>query len=613
MKRKKEEQVLSPKIQELEKMVDDQTSFKMADKNKDKLKGYKGIKRLSKYYLKHKKSCAIIIINFLLVAVINFLVPIYSAKSLASLTIADFHNCIVFALVVLGLCLVSKGFNYFFQREYIIMNSRLMFDLRQDLMRAVNDTTMSKIDKTNSGVFIDRITSDAGTCSNVILEIFLTVIDLLSSFCFFVYIAFLNIWIFLAFLVFLVAVFLIDTYQMKVWFKGFRGIRKRREIAMGSYTEQVRGVRDIKSLNIKEAMLEDSGEKYGYVLEKNKKEEFRQARIKILFRSSIVDILEMAVLIFGIVLIKHDILTLTAFLVVYFYRSHVLSLSKILGNMKQKVTNGELCAQRVFEVIDTFPKEHFGNDELPENFVGKIDFEDVEFGYEEGNKILKGVSFEIEPNKTTAIVGKSGCGKSTILSLINNLYVKDKGCIKIDGVEIGNLSENALRNAVGVVTQNPYIFNASIRNNLLYVKPDATEEEMWNALKLAQIDTFIRTLDQGLDSMVGENGVMLSGGQKQRLAIARVLLKNSKIIVFDEATSALDNKSQGSIVKELEKLKSNHTILVVAHRLSTIVDADKIIVIDDGKKIAEGAHKSLMRNCSIYKDLYESEESASVI
>lgn len=594
-------------------MVDEQISFKIADNNKDKLKGHKGIKRLSRYYLKHKKLCAVIIINFVIVAILNFLVPIYSAKSLAGLTVADFDGCIKFSLIVLGLCLVSKGFNYVFQREYTKMNYNILYDLRQDLMRAINSTMMSKIDKTNSGVFIDRITSDVGTCSNVILEIFLTVIDLLSSFCFFVYIAFLNIWIFLAFLVFLVAVFLIDTYQMKVWFKGFRGIRKRREIALGSYAEQVRGVRDIKSLNIKESMLEDSGEKYGYVLERNKKEEYRQAGIRILFKGSVVDVLEMAVLVFGITLIKNDILTLTAFLVVYFYRSHVLNLSRILGNIKQNVVNGELCARRVFEVIDEFPKENFGTAELPDDFSGRIEFNDVEFGYEKGTPILKGVSFEIEPNKTTAIVGKSGCGKSTILSLINNLYIKDKGSIKIDGIEIADLTENSLRNAVGVVTQSPYIFNASIRNNLLYVKPDASEEEMWNALRLAQIDTFIRGLEKRLDSMVGENGVMLSGGQKQRLAIARVLLKNSKVIVFDEATSALDNKSQGSIVKELENLKSSHTVLVVAHRLSTIVDSDKIIVIDDGKKISEGTHKTLMKSCPIYKDLYESEESASVI
>jgi len=217
------------------------------------------------------------------------------------------------------------------------------------------------------------------------------------------------------------------------------------------------------------------------------------------------------------------------------------------------------------------------------------------------------------PNKTTAIIGKSGSGKSTMLSLIGKLYDPTSGKILIDGTNLNDLTEDSLRNAIGIVNQNPYIFNASIKNNMKYVKPDATEKEIWEALDKAEIGDFVRELDDGLDSMVGENGVKVSGGQKQRLAIARVLLKGNKVLVFDEATSALDNSSQSKIVEELDALKDDHTIIVVAHRLSTIVNADNIVVLDDGKILAEGTHKQLMQNCELYKNLYLEEEKKKQI
>lgn len=226
--------------------------------------------------------------------------------------------------------------------------------------------------------------------------------------------------------------------------------------------------------------------------------------------------------------------------------------------------------------------------------------------------MLKNLSCNFEANKTTAIVGKSGSGKSTILSLINKLYTIKKGQILLDGVDINTLTEDSLRNAVGVVTQSPYIFNCTIRENLNFIRPNITEDEMIVALKRAQIYDFVEKLENGLDSKVGENGVMLSGGQKQRLAIARVLLKNSPIIVLDEATSALDNKSQAKIVKAIDGLKKDHTIIIVAHRLSTIVNADKILVLDDGKIVDCGTHLQLFNKSPIYTDLYQSEEMSDL-
>lgn len=609
MKKKQTKEILTPKEQELEREVQEQLADKDATKNKSKLKGYKGLRKLIPYYTKYKKLAILLSLSLIVTTVLNFFIPIYDAKALASITSGDFKVAIIFVSVSTGIFLVSNVISWFFNRTWITMDNKVLFDMRQNIMKSVCDTKMSKIDQTNSGVFIDRITSDVRRCSDILISIITAVIDMVSNICFFIYIAFLNIWLFLLMVVYVVVSYFIDEYIMRVWFNDNKGMRARSEQIVGTYTEQVKGVRDIKSLNLKQEMLNDSGEKFSYVLRKNLQERCRYYKNIFFLRGTIREFMEVGILIAGIILINNNIVTLTTFLIVYMYRGRVGNLVRFVGQIKQLATDGELCAQRFFEVVEDFPKEKFGDEELPQPIKGGIKFENVNFSYNDENEVLKDISFEIEPNKTTAIVGKSGCGKSTILSLINNLYEKKSGEIKIDDIDISKLTENSLRNTVGVVTQTPYIFNTTIKNNMLYVKPNATEEEIWEALRKAQIDEFVKTQEKGLDSKVGENGVMLSGGQLQRLAIARVLLKGSKIIAFDEATSALDNKSQGAIVEELDKLKQDHTIIVVAHRLSTIVNADKIIVVDDGKKVAEGTHKELMKSSKIYKDLYESEDN----
>ena len=235
----------------------------------------------------------------------------------------------------------------------------------------------------------------------------------------------------------------------------------------------------------------------------------------------------------------------------------------------------------------------------------------VSFGYNDKVKVLNNVNITFNPNKVSAIVGLSGAGKSTIVSLINRLYdIKDgDGEILLDGTNIKELTRDSLRNNVCCITQSPYIYNMTIRENLLLAKQDATDDEIVCALKEANIYQFIESLEKGLDSILGENGIMLSGGQKQRIAIARAILKNSKVIMFDEATSALDNINQAEIKKTISYLSKEHTIVVIAHRLSTIVDADNIIFIKDGNVFAQGTHKNLIKTCKDYKNLYIEEET----
>ena len=221
--------------------------------------------------------------------------------------------------------------------------------------------------------------------------------------------------------------------------------------------------------------------------------------------------------------------------------------------------------------------------------------------------VLKKINFEIKPNETVSFVGKSGSGKSTIFNLIAGLYFPNKGKILIDGISIKELDKDSVRGNLSIISQNPYIFNMSIKDNFSIIKEDVTEEEIIKACKMACLHDFILTLPNGYDTKVGESGVTLSGGQRQRLAIARALVQKTEIILFDEATSALDNETQALIQESIQNMQGEYTILIIAHRLSTVVNSDRLILIDEGKVCGTGTHEELLAHNDFYRHLYEYE------
>lgn len=260
--------------------------------------------------------------------------------------------------------------------------------------------------------------------------------------------------------------------------------------------------------------------------------------------------------------------------------------------------------ERIFEYFDS--EQEIVNEtgaEILRVKDGKIEFNNVSFKYDDENEVLDRISFVASPGTQTALVGSSGAGKTTISNLINRLYDIDRGLITIDGRDIKSVTLKSLRKSVGVVTQEPYLFNGTIRENLLYGTRNISEEEMVEASKSAYIHEFVMSLPNGYDTMVGNRGIKLSGGQKQRISIARVILNDPKILVLDEATSALDSISEAYIQKAMKSLLKDRTSLVIAHRLSTIRDSDQILVIEDGKIVERGNHNSLMKSEGIYYSL----------
>ena len=270
--------------------------------------------------------------------------------------------------------------------------------------------------------------------------------------------------------------------------------------------------------------------------------------------------------------------------------------------------------KRIFDYFDIPVEIENAKDAVtPDKVTGDVVFEHVEFSYEESKKILKDISFTLNAGKSIAIVGPSGSGKSTIVNLIPRLYDVDSGSVTFDGIDVRKLDLKFLRDQVGVVSQETYLFNGTIRENLLYAKPDATEEAMVEALKKANIWDFIEKQEKGIDTEVGNRGLKLSGGEKQRISIARIILKDPTIFIFDEATSALDSISEKKIQDAIDPIIKSKTSILIAHRLSTILAADEILVVKDGTIAERGTHKELMNKEGVYRELYETQFSKALI
>ena len=305
----------------------------------------------------------------------------------------------------------------------------------------------------------------------------------------------------------------------------------------------------------------------------------------------------------GIMVLKENSLDASAFIVYLGLAYNILTPAKSLSRATYKVKKASAAAERIFHIIDneTMVVED-KNAQNIESFSSGIEINNITFSYED-EIVVDGLNLKIPKGKSFALVGQSGSGKSTLANLICRFYDVNSGSINVDGINIKNLKKDALRNLIGLVTQDSILFNDSIKNNLLIAKPEATNEEIIECLKIANAWEFVSKMPEQIDSNIGDSGNKLSGGQKQRLSIARAVLKNPPILVLDEATSALDSESEKLVQNALENLMKNKTSLVIAHRLSTIQKADKIIVLEKGKIIESGIHKELMKNDGIYSNL----------
>jgi len=586
-------------------MKDKKEQEKVIDLKRRNIKS-KNLKKVFPLYAKHKGLFIFLAIIVIVQGVLGIFEPIFAAKGWAFLADGQFELAIKYMLIMFAIGLVGillRGLNDFL---YTKMTLKIKYDLTDKMINSINSTKMKVLDGVGLGEIADRMSTDISKVSQVYFDILGIIFAMITNVVFLIYIAFLNIYMFFVILVYILLLYIVCTLRSRNWIRGWQIIKKSHDQARISYFEQISGIRDVKLLNITESFTDFSNKKFKYALGIEEKINFNRN----LFRrveTALALIFEVVFMLFGVLFVEKAVLTLAGLLIIYIYRGKIEKLVSGITNVKEFTADGEISATRIFEIIDGYEKETFGDREL-QNFSGNIQLKDVSFGYNKDVSVLNNLNMEFKNGEVTAIVGKSGAGKTTILNLIAKLYDINQGDILFDGISISKLTKNSIRGNVAEVSQSPYIFNASIRENLLFTKPEATEEEIIDALKKAEIYNDVLQMPNGVDTQIGERGVKLSGGQRQRIAIARLLLKDSKVIVFDEATSALDNNRQKEIVELLNSFKKDRTVIIVAHRLSTIVGSDRIYMLGDGQVIAEGKHDWLMHNCQEYRQLYKLEE-----
>ena len=461
----------------------------------------------------------------------------------------------------------------------------------------------------SSGEFINRITNDSSTIADSFRQILRITISLFTCAIVFIYICF-NSWVVaLEVIIYLVLFYIISHKYLPSIKEKQKEINKEKDRAVAEVSESVRGIREIRALGIRKSMNDNFKNIVRNIYFKINKQMITErnynAWIYILNCT-----LEFVIFTTCILLIINKTGSFAFFMAMTYYVYRFMNTIELMMNLSTSIQKMKVSIERLSEILDNklYKDEKFGIVSKTD-ILGNVEFKNITFKYpNEEKEIFKEFNLTIPTGKKVAIVGKSGQGKTTIFNLLLRYFDPDAGVILVDDTPIEDFTEDSLRENIAIIRQEPFIFNKTILENLKIIDPYMSLKKIRNACKLAEIDEYIMSLPNKYDTMIGEGGINLSGGQKQRLAIARALLKNSKIILFDEATSALDNENQSKIKQAIDNLVKDHTIIVVAHRLSTIIDADVIYLIDGGKVVASGTHKQLLKKSSIYKNLYINEE-----
>ena len=565
------------------------------------------VKRVYPYFKKHKKDVWVFTIGYLIISILSTIVPAFSGNSLSALTEANIKTAFILIIIIFILELINVVIQKYADTSYVKMQNNIVNDIRMDISNSIIELELKDLNTKSSGIFIDRINKDPSQIIHSFNSLRFNVTNGITTIGVIFYIMYLSPIIGILLLIMQGVVYYIEKVSMKAFIRNKKKVNKNNEKQMGLVNESIRGIKDIKLLglksNFKSTIKVNLQKIYNSSLKLNKEDIVYERWRNIVISLSLTVIYSL-----GLFLVYKDIIDLSVLIIIFMYRDRVFNFVLNLAWSERNIREFSVSAKRIFDIIDGkgFNEERFGIKHI-DKMSGNIEFKKVSFASEDNIEVLHNLSFKIKENDTIAIVGRSGSGKTTIFNLLTKAFSVKAGQILFDGISINDLDEETLRKNISIISQNPYVFNMSIKENLKLVKKNATDEEIKNVCKVAELDKFIKTLPKKYDTLIGEGGINLSGGQKQRLAIARALLKDTEIILFDEATSALDNETQASIQKSINNISKDYTIIIIAHRLSTIKDCNKIFVIDNGKKVGEGTHQELLKTNKVYKELYKTE------
>ncbi|AFS77472.1 ABC transporter, permease/ATP-binding protein [Gottschalkia acidurici 9a] len=567
------------------------------------------LKRFFSYYKPYKSlfildfSCAII------AALLELTFPLALNKVVDDLLPGQDWSLILWGCMgLLGIYMFSSILHYVVTYWGHKLGINIEGDMRKKLFTHVQKLSFSFFDNKKTGHLVSRMTNDLMDIGEIAHhgpeELFIAVMTLVGAFGLMISINWR-----LALLTFITIPFLI---YLSIYFS-----RKMTRAFDRMYTDiadfnarvenNVSGIRVVKAF---------ANEKYEIDKYNVNNERFRQTKLdsyKIMaWNSSISYVLMKFVTLFVLVcgtwfVIRED-MTYGEFMAFVLLSNVFLQPIKQINSVIEMYPKGIAGFKRYIDLLETSPDIEDSEDAIHvDNLKGNIEYSQVDFGYEGGHKILKNIDLTINAGETIALVGPSGAGKTTLCSLLPRFYEVESGAITIDGIDIRKMTLESLRSHIGIVQQDVFLFNGTIRENIVYGKLDATEDEIWQALRRAQLEELIQSQPEGLDTVIGERGVKLSGGQKQRLSIARMFLKNPSILILDEATSALDTETEAAIQKALEELSHGRTTLIIAHRLATIKNADRIVVVTEEGIIEEGNHNDLLDRDGVYSNLYKAQ------
>lgn len=563
------------------------------------------LKRFIRYYKPYKKLFILDLLAAFLVSACDLFYPMITRNIINDvIPNKQIKLLFVFAIVLTLIFLIKAGLNYFMQYWGHVVGVRMQADMRRDLFDKLQDMPNKYFDNNKTGVIMSRIINDLLDISELAHhgpeDLFISLVMLVGSF-----IILCTINVPLTIITFAIIPFLLfyTIHKRNKMKKAFKETRVKTGEVNATIENSISGVRVTKSFGNKAYEMEKFDKSNG-IFKKAREHAYKAMAEYFSGMFFLVDMLELIVLIaagYFTYLGKINIGDFAAYLL---YIKMFLQPIRKLINFNEMFQNGMSGFERYEEIMNEENEKEIPNAKDLKDVKGKITIKDVTFRYDNKESILENFNLDIEAGKMVALVGPSGGGKTTICNLIPRFYDYESGQIFIDDVDISTVTLKSLRENIGIVQQDVFLFTGTIKENIMYGNPNATDEEVIEAAKNACLHDFIMGLKDGYDTFIGERGVKLSGGQKQRISIARVFLKNPAILILDEATSALDNVTEYEIQKALEELSKDRTTLVVAHRLSTVKNSDEIVVLTDKGIEERGTHEELMKLGGVYSNLH---------
>ncbi|SHJ71826.1 ATP-binding cassette, subfamily B [Clostridium cavendishii DSM 21758] len=562
-------------------------------------------KKFITYYKPYKKVFILDLLAAFFVAACDLFYPMLTRNIMNDVVPnRKLNTLIVFTIVLVILFIIKAGLNYFMQYYGHVIGVRMQADMRKEVFTHLQDLPCTYFDNNKTGVIMSRIINDLMDISELAHhgpeDLFISIVTIVGSF-----VILLNVNVPLTIIVFAFLPVLIwyTIHKRQQMLDAFLKTREKTGDVNAGLENSISGIKVTKSFGNKEYELHKFNESNNIFKDAR---EFAYKSMAEYFSGMFlfVDILELVVLGAGGYFAYQGKISLGDYVAYILYIKMLLQPIRKLINFNEMYQSGVTGFQRIMDIVNEDKEKEVDNPKELKDVRGKIEIKDVSFRYEEKESILEDLSLKIDAGKMVALVGPSGGGKSTLCNLIPRFYDFEQGDILIDDVSIKDVSLNSLRDSIGVVQQEVFLFTGTIRDNILYGNTEATEEQMIEAAKRASLHNFIMSLEEGYDTYIGERGVKLSGGQKQRISIARVFLKNPPILILDEATSALDNVTEYEIQKSLEELSKERTTLVVAHRLTTVKNADEIVVLTDKGIEERGTHSELVNLNGIYASLH---------